>query len=48
MLFLNSQEDYTREQTISPLTGKASNKNSDGSNGKGGAESSAGLAFVMG
>jgi hypothetical protein len=35
MSFLTSQEDYTREQTISPLTGKASNKDSskEGSEG---------------
>jgi hypothetical protein len=26
MSFLTSQEDYTMEQTISPLTGKASDK----------------------
>jgi len=38
MSFLTSQEDYTREQTISPLTGKAA-KDSNG-NSK---ESSEGL-----
>jgi hypothetical protein len=33
MSFLTSQEDYTREQTISPLTGKASNKGSGSGSG---------------
>lgn len=45
--FLVSQTDSVIEQTITPLTGKASN-NTNGLGGKGGAESSAGLAFVMG
>jgi hypothetical protein len=31
--FLTSQENYTREQTISPLTGKASSKGSGSGSG---------------
>ena len=46
-LFLASQENVTHNVSISPLTGKTSDKGL-GSGGKGGAESSAGLAFVMG
>lgn len=48
MLFLGSQQDYNREQTISPLTGKAANKDGSSTSTKSGAESSAGLAFVLG
>ena len=46
MLFLNSQEDYTREQTISPLTGKASDKEEKDSSEK--IKSSPLMQLIMG
>ena len=47
-LFLSSQQDYVKEQTLSPLTGKASKDANGTTGGKGGTENSAGLAFVLG
>ena len=45
---LISQAHNSYEESISPLTGKASDKNSNGSSGKGDSGNSAGLAFVLG
>ena len=45
--FLTSQENYTREQTISPLTGKASNKDKEGDLDKLGINSAVQLLLGM-
>jgi len=46
--FLTSQSNYSYKENITPSTGTAGDKNSNGSDGKGASENSAGLAFVLG
>jgi hypothetical protein len=46
--YLTSQTSNSYEESVSPLTGKAGDKNSNGSGKKGDSENSAGLAFVLG
>ena len=46
--FLTSQTNDYIKQDVTPLTGKAGDKNSNGSGEKGDSENSAGLAFVLG
>lgn len=46
--YLTSQTSNSYEESVSPLTGKAGDKNSNGSGEKGDSENSAGLAFVLG